>query len=229
MTAAAPTAVETLSPETTAALPRTLRDAANLFWRCRTPWIILSVIVVTATGRLTSGALTWLDLVIVGGMIAFQPFQEWVIHVGILHWRPKTVAGLTIDTEIAKRHRQHHENPSDLPKIFMPVRAILTSIVINVLLFLAILPAPHYVFTALFTASMIGMIYEWTHFLIHTSYAPKTFLYRKLWRFHRLHHYKNEHFWFGVTMHLGDKVLGTDPDPKQVPVSPTARKLLGTA
>ena len=32
-----------------------------------------------------------------------------------------------------------------------------------------------------------------------------------LWRNHRLHHCKNEHYWFGVTMLSGDRLLGTAP------------------
>ena len=46
-------------------------------------------------------------------------------------------------------------------------------------------------------------------------------------RNHRLHHFKNEHYWMGVTMHLGDRVLGTLASPKEVPTSPTCRDLLG--
>jgi hypothetical protein len=46
-----------------------------------------------------------------------------------------------------------------------------------------------------------------------------------LWRYHRLHHFKNEHYWQGVTMHLGDRVLGTLPDHTKVPTSPTCRTL----
>jgi sterol desaturase/sphingolipid hydroxylase (fatty acid hydroxylase superfamily) len=33
-----------------------------------------------------------------------------------------------------------------------------------------------------------------------------------VWRNHRLHHYQNEHCWFGVaTAGTADRLLGTDP------------------
>ena len=67
--------------------------------------------------------------------------------------------------------------------------------------------------------------YEWTHFLIHSSYRPRHRVYRSMWRAHRLHHFRNENYWFGVTMHLGDRVLGTFPARDEVPVSQTSRTL----
>ena len=46
-----------------------------------------------------------------------------------------------------------------------------------------------------------------------------------MWRAHRLHHFRNEHYWFGVTMHLADHVLSTYPGKLDVELSPTARTL----
>ena len=68
-------------------------------------------------------------------------------------------------------------------------------------------------------------MYEWVHFLIHTAYVPTSGIYRTVWRNHRLHHFKNEHFWHGVTNNLSDRVLGTDPDQSEVRRSETARTL----
>lgn len=42
---------------------------------------------------------------------------------------------------------------------------------------------------------------------------------------HRLHHYRNEHFWFGLTNDFGDRVLRTNPAKEEVPASRTARKI----
>ena len=71
----------------------------------------------------------------------------------------------------------------------------------------------------------IGVMFEWVHYLCHTSYRPKSRWFRRRKRHHLLHHYKNEKYWLGVTMHLGDRVLGTMPDPKDVEKSPTCRSL----
>ena len=44
-------------------------------------------------------------------------------------------------------------------------------------------------------------------------------------RNHRLHHFKNEHYWFGVTMLGADRLLRTAPQAEDVERSPTARTL----
>ncbi len=67
--------------------------------------------------------------------------------------------------------------------------------------------------------------YEWCHFLIHSPYVPRNRFYASARRSHRLHHYKNERYWFGVTSNLGDRVIGTNPAAGDVPRSPTARNL----
>ena len=66
----------------------------------------------------------------------------------------------------------------------------------------------------------------WTHYLLHSDYRPRSKAYRAIWRNHRLHHYKSEHYWFTVTTAgIADRVLGTYPDPSEVETSPTVRAL----
>ena len=56
-------------------------------------------------------------------------------------------------------------------------------------------------------------------------YRPRTWWFRRLWRNHRLHHFRNERHWYGVTMLAADRVLGTAGDERSVPLSATARTL----
>ena len=79
--------------------------------------------------------------------------------------------------------------------------------------------------TGLLVSYLVLSAYEWCHFLIHTPYRPRGRYYRSIWRGHRLHHYKNEHYWFGVTSTVGDHLLRTAPDQTDVPKSNTARTL----
>jgi hypothetical protein len=55
--------------------------------------------------------------------------------------------------------------------------------------------------------------------------VPKTRWYRTIWRNHRLHHFKHEGYWMGVSSNLGDRLLGTNPDQRTVAKSATARTL----
>ena len=49
---------------------------------------------------------------------------------------------------------------------------------------------------------------------MHSDYRPRSRWYRSVWRNHRLHHYKNEHYWFTVTTAgTADRLFGTYPDP----------------
>lgn len=79
--------------------------------------------------------------------------------------------------------------------------------------------------TYLVCIGTLGLAYEWTHYLIHSDYKPKTALYRAIWRNHRHHHFKNEHYWFTVTSSgTADRVLGTYRS-NRVQNSPTAKNL----
>jgi hypothetical protein len=44
-------------------------------------------------------------------------------------------------------------------------------------------------------------------------------------REHRYHHFRNENFWWGVSMGLGDRVLGTAPPVEDVGRSGTTSTL----
>lgn len=207
----------------------TLGDAARLFATLRPPQLLLLGASASIAARIyvavTLGALPGLfDLAIVAGVLAAQPFVEWLIHVFILHQRPREIAGHTVDLHAAKHHRAHHLDPWDLRYTVMPLPAAIFGLGSTTALALWLLPlGPALTLVAI--TWVLAALYEWTHFLIHTSYKPRTLIYKRLWKLHRLHHFKNETLWFGVTRTLGDRVLGTTADPSTVPKSPTAKTL----
>jgi hypothetical protein len=207
-----------------------LLAATRTFWTRPQPWLLAAALVIATTARALAGGPRWSDLYVVGGYLAVFPFVEWVVHTSLLHWRPRRVAGRTIDPLVARKHREHHADPQRLDLIFVPVPAMVT-VAASLALFASLVPAAWrpLALTWVVTVVAVGAVYEWIHYLVHTDYRPRTRLYRALWRHHRLHHYKNEHYWFTVTTAgTADRVLSTDPDPAQVPTSPTARDLLGT-
>ncbi len=199
--------------------------AAARFVRHHNAWILLGALAVTAVGRASAGAIGWADLVVAAAFVAFQPFQEWLIHVYILHWRPRRVGGITIDFELARRHRHHHTDPGDLRVGFMPTQTLVLAGLGHALAWPLLMPTDSLAWTALLMVATVGLVYEWTHFVIHTSVVPRNAWVQRVFRYHRLHHFKNENYWMGVTMHLGDRLLGTLADQRAVPASPTARDL----
>src|SRR5688500_11800522 len=52
------------------------------------------------------------DAVIAAVIVAAQPFFEWTFHLYVLHYRPLSIFGRTIDFELARKHREHHVDPS---------------------------------------------------------------------------------------------------------------------
>jgi len=213
----------------------TPRQAAREFARRRTPWLILLAVAVMAGLRALAGDIGWRDAVAVAAMLVIYPFGEWAIHVYVLHMKPFAFRGRRFDPPAAKGHRAHHRKPNDLWVLLLEPPELAQLLFVAVPLVVAVAAAPVWLLvgpiplgvliSAALTSYALIALYEWTHFLIHTAYVPRSRYYRAIWRNHRLHHFKNEHFWHGVTNKLSDRVLGTDPDQSAVPRSKTARTL----
>jgi fatty acid hydroxylase family protein len=213
----------------------TLSGARREFLRKESPWVLGAGILALLVIRLVIGDLTWRDAVAVAAMLAIYPFGEWAIHVYLLHAKPVRIRGRKVDTVAARAHRAHHREPNDLDMVllywwqaaFLMLGAVpFTVAAVGLIVSVLAGPVPFGVFVsgALAGYCMV-FVYEWTHFLIHTAYRPHSAAYMTIWRNHRLHHFKNEHFWHGITNNLSDRVLGTNPDQKDVPKSKTARTL----
>jgi hypothetical protein len=214
---------------------KTLRDAWREFRAKRSPKVLAAGIAAAAAARIAYGAPSWRDAVAVAAMLAIYPFGEWAIHVYLLHMPPFELRGRRIYLTTSKAHWQHHQQPADLGMILLAPQevAALLGLVVPLAVGLGAiavwpLPGPEpwgALLTGVLTGYVLVGIYEWTHFLIHTAHRPRTRLYRAVWQTHRLHHYKNEHYWHGITSTVADHVLGTAPDHREVPRSRTARTL----
>jgi Fatty acid hydroxylase superfamily len=213
----------------------TLGEAGRQFARRHSPWMILGAISVLAVVRALIGDLTWRDAVAVAAMLVVYPFGEWAIHVYLLHAKPIRVRGRTVELPTTRDHRHHHRHPNNLMTLLLDAKELAQLLLLAVpavvlvgglLVGLVAGPVP---IGALVSAALAGYVlvgvYEWTHYLIHTAYVPRTAAYRRVWRNHRLHHFKNERYWHGITNTVADRVLGTMPDQRDIPRSKTARTL----
>ena len=207
---------------------------ARAFARHESPKLIAAAIGAALAARLVVGGWSWRDAVTPLGLIAFEPVTEWLIHVYLLHARPIGVGGRRYDLLAAREHRAHHAAPGELDGVLVPTYALLIFLpAIAGVLFALSLPLHLLVggrgigwwLSGVLAGYTILLSYEWCHFLIHSPYRPRGRYYKIIWRNHRLHHFKNENYWFGVTSNLGDVVLGTNPEQSVVPKSPTARSL----
>ncbi|ANE80541.1 fatty acid hydroxylase [Mycobacterium adipatum] len=204
----------------------TLADVGREFLRHPSPWMLTATLLAAAAARLAAGDWQVTDAAVPLVMLAVFPFVEWVIHVAILHWRPRRIAGLTVDPLLSRKHRDHHVEPREVALVFIPWQSLLWVLPLAVAIALVVFPSLGRGLTFLTSLALLGIAYEWCHYLIHTDYKPKSAVYRSIWRNHRQHHFKNEHYWFTVTSSgTADRVLGTYPDPGTVETSPTARHL----
>jgi hypothetical protein len=199
-----------------------LRRAFEIFAATFSLRLLGPLTAATLVVRLVLGGWTRWDAVVAGAILGLQPFTEWVIHVTVLHWKPKQVGRYTIDPLGARRHRQHHRRPKVIGLVLVPRQVLIGSTLIGIPFYLLVAPTVRLAATALLTSYVMYLLYEWTHFLIHSSYPPRSRYYRYVHRAHRLHHFRNEKFWFGVTVHIADHVLRTFPAKDAVPVSDTA-------
>jgi hypothetical protein len=214
---------------------KTISGAWGIFRRKRAPRIIAAAIVLAFAARIAIGGFTWRDVAAVAFMAVVYPFGEWAIHVYLLHLRPFNFRGRRIDLVSARSHREHHESPQRLDLInFGPLEALAILLLAAPAAvgagaaLAALIPGPlplGPLVTMLLTAYVLIGVYEWVHFLIHTAHVPRSRYYRSIWRNHRLHHFKNEHYWHGITNTVSDRVLGTNPDQREVERSRTARAL----
>jgi sterol desaturase/sphingolipid hydroxylase (fatty acid hydroxylase superfamily) len=211
-----------------------LGDCWRAFWRQPSPPYLHGAVLLALALRLAQGSWSWRDLIMVVGLLAVTPFVEWAIHVYMLHSPPFDLFGRRVEMLTAREHRAHHEAPGVLDGVLLPVYGVLVFLSMIALVnwgmsfpISLLLGGPRlaYATTGVLTSFAILAAYEWSHFLIHTPYRPKGRYFKSIWRNHRLHHFKNERYWFGVTSIVGDRVIGTLPDQREVPRSPTARTL----
>ncbi|MFG1999738.1 sterol desaturase family protein [Spirillospora sp. NPDC048911] len=201
----------------------TLTKAARLFLSYPNAKTLLPLTAATIATRLALGKFTKRDATTLAVTLAIEPFVEWLIHVNVLHLGPRTFRGKPYELPSSKKHRLHHRDPRNPDILFIP--ALPPTLFALVTANWAVLRKPRPTLTGIATSLTLMTAYEWTHFLIHSAYTPKSALYKKLRRTHQLHHFRNENYWYGIITPISDKVLGTYPAKEEVPPSPTVKTL----
>lgn len=213
----------------------TKRATLVAFVRRGSAQVFAAVALAALTSRLFVGDIGVADGVVVAAALVAVGPVEWVIHRYLLHADESAWTSRRLGTGTG--HRRHHLDPADLDWLLLAG----TDAAISIALFGLGAAAVSVPFASLVGASGLGVFltawacaaiallhYEWVHLLVHTRYRCRTRYYRRLARNHRLHHYRNERFWLGVTTNSGDRLGGTLPAHKgDVPLSDTARTLAG--
>ena len=208
----------------------TMGGAVGVFFAFFTPRALALGAAALWIGRLATRALpTWRELALVASIPVFWSLQEWAMHRWLLHARPRTLGGVRVDPEFARRHRAHHRAPDRLQLIFLPPAIFWLGYPATCALAWALTPDRPHALTLAASYVTMGLCYEWTHYLTHTRWRPRSRYFRRVQRNHLRHHFKHEHSWYAFVWPYWDSWLGTDPDPRSIATSETARDLFGEA
>ncbi|SMO53076.1 sterol desaturase family protein [Melghirimyces algeriensis] len=166
----------------------------------------------------------WVWLSILAGMVGYA-CNEYLIHRFFFHLKPPKNPYLL---KLLKRlHYDHHVDPQNLKLLFLPVWYSFP--IIFILSFLAYSVTGDPLLAVSFSVGVISYLlyYEWMHYIAHRPVKPMTAWGRYMKRVHLWHHFKNEHYWFGVTHPFLDMGLGTYKDHTETEQSKTVRNLEG--
>jgi hypothetical protein len=206
---------------------RSLREAAKVFFAQPGPRLVAAHAATAWMARALAGPPSLGDARALAGLALGWPLMEWYAHKHVLHAKPRQLGGGRMGELFGPRHRAHHRRPGDMELTLLPIWVLLTAMPVQSSGWWMLARRRSTALTGVAAAATAALVYEWTHFLVHTSYRPKSGLFKRLRDNHRRHHYRNENYWLAFTWPLVDRVMGTEPDPKSVPVSPTARDLYG--
>jgi len=163
-------------------------------------------------------SLLW---VLAGG--GFFYLSEYGTHRFLFHASPSRF--LFILRLQHRLHYDHHVEPSRLDLLFLPLWYVLPNFALVALIAWMLFGDWSIVMSLVLGAMLALLHYEWVHYVAHIPYKPRTGIGRWMKKYHLWHHYKNEHFWFGVSNPAMDFISGTYRSPDNAARSTTVRIL----
>ena len=117
-----------------------LPEAATEFWRHTSPRLLAMLLIGALVARVAVGDWNAWDLWVPLLMLGFFPVQEWLIHVILLHWKPVRIGRFTLDPEVARKHREHHADPRNVPLVFIPLGTLVVVLPLTLVVAFVIFP-----------------------------------------------------------------------------------------
>jgi sterol desaturase/sphingolipid hydroxylase (fatty acid hydroxylase superfamily) len=139
-----------------------------------------------------------------GGALSWS-FVEYMVHRFVHHSETNSEKFSRIQHN---GHWIHHLYPKDPTRLAMPPVPALVLASVFFLLFFLLMGENAFAF---FPGFMIGYVaYISLHYAQHKYPIPKKYQpFRRLWKQHIVHHYKNPYVAYGVSTNLWDFVFGT--------------------
>jgi Fatty acid hydroxylase superfamily len=202
------------------AVPRTWSEALALFFldaRIHGPRIIACCIVVLLVCRWQLGSTpSWTEAGVSLVTAVIWCLQEHFLHRHLLHsswnWWGKTI------------HEQHHHDWPYHHVAVDPAPLMISWLAVVAVLVGALVPNVAVALTAVSTYAVLGLFYEWTHYLVHTRVIPPSSSSNNWWQdywcqvrnHHQRHHVVDDGYWFAFSLPAVDTLFGTNPSIRQV-------------
>jgi hypothetical protein len=190
-------------------VPKILSNALHRFFLGpdKGPIFVLIALMGIVYTRLTMAtAIGSGDFAAFGASILFWWFQEHLLHERLLHsnfdWLGKHI------------HQEHHEKPYYHISID-PSWLMVSWLGVASVMFRLVLPV-HVATSAIFGYALAGLMYEWTHYIVHTRVKPTNSFLKRVRDNHIKHHLVDSRYWFAFSVPAVDDLLGTNPSMHQV-------------
>jgi 4-hydroxysphinganine ceramide fatty acyl 2-hydroxylase len=158
---------------------------------------------------------------LVGALIGAAVFfvSEYTTHRFLFHAQPSKIPFV-----LKLQHKLHYD-PPQIDLLFLPWWFVVPTVVVYYGVFLAVVRSPALAVSLAFGSVCALLYYEWVHYIAHIPFNPVTPFGRYVKKYHLWHHFKNEHFWYGVTNPSMDFVGATYRDVESVDRSTTVREI----
>jgi 4-hydroxysphinganine ceramide fatty acyl 2-hydroxylase len=165
-------------------------------------WIYLPVIIYGFYRAFTNDpGVAEIIAEVVSGLLIWT-FVEYVMHRFLFHWTPPGKIGERLHFIF---HGVHHDYPSDKKRLVLPPSVSLPLAAGFYFLFKAIIP--EHAFWGFFASFLVGyLVYDIGHYAMHHSNF-KSGLFKKIKRYHMLHHYQEPGRGYGVSSGLWDVIF----------------------
>ncbi|MGA7328741.1 MAG: sterol desaturase family protein [Rhodomicrobium sp.] len=177
---------------------------------------------ILAAAGLLQLSLLW---VLAGAFLFYM--TEYTTHRFLFHAHPSRI-GLILRLQ-RRLHYDHHVEPSRLDLLFLPLWYVVPNFIAVSLVAWGFLGDWNGVLSLVLGAMLALLHYEWVHYIAHIPYKPRTGFGRWMKKYHLLHHFKNERFWFGVSNPTMDLLYRTYRAPEDSDRSASTRVLFPEA
>lgn len=175
----------------------------------------LSLALAAVAGALAAGGSPLVVALCVAAGVLYWSLLEYLIHRFVLHWEP-TVGWQRAIRRRINSHSGHHKRPERREAYVNPHLLIGLAVGLGFPPLLLLIGFPLPVALAIAAGSYVGYVLtEYLHAALHVLPMKGSAYARALYRFHAIHHYRDERYNHAVVFPPWDYVFGSAFRPRR--------------